>query len=123
MKENNITYYRKQKGLTLSELALRARISKSYLSNIERNVNQNPSVHIIQKIATALGVEMGALIGSEDVKKEWPENEWLDFVEELKASGIEKEQLHEFKTVIEYAKWRSRYPPNHKGNGKSNGKT
>jgi len=116
MKENNISYYRKQKGLTLSELAQRADISKSYLSNIERNVNQNPSIHIIQKIAAALNIELEALIGTSDVRKQWPENEWLDFVEELKASGVEKEQLHEFKTVIEYAKWRSRYPSN-KGNG------
>lgn len=29
----------KKKGLTLSELAERAGVSKSYLSNIERNIN------------------------------------------------------------------------------------
>ncbi|MGQ4665879.1 helix-turn-helix domain-containing protein [Metabacillus halosaccharovorans] len=35
---------RKQKGLTLSEVAKQAKISKSYLSNIERNLNLNPSL-------------------------------------------------------------------------------
>ena len=40
----NIYWLRKEKGLTLSELAERANIAKSYLSNIERNINQNPSI-------------------------------------------------------------------------------
>lgn len=35
----NIYQFRKKRGLTLSELAERAGVSKSYLSNIERNIN------------------------------------------------------------------------------------
>ena len=39
----NIAEIRKKRGYTLSELAELANISKSYLSNIERNINKNPS--------------------------------------------------------------------------------
>ena len=50
----NIYLLRKEKGLTLSELAERANIAKSYLSNMERNINQNPSIQIVEKIAQVL---------------------------------------------------------------------
>ncbi|MGX2961370.1 helix-turn-helix domain-containing protein [Peribacillus sp. JNUCC 23] len=42
---------RKQRGLTLSELAEKAFISKLYLSNIERSLNKNPSIQVLEKIA------------------------------------------------------------------------
>lgn len=41
---NKIYKFRKQRGLSISELAERAKISKSYLSNIERNLNSNPPI-------------------------------------------------------------------------------
>ena len=62
---NKINKLRKQKGLTLSELAERAKVSKSYLSNIERDLNKNPSIHIIEKISAVLQVEPSVLINSE----------------------------------------------------------
>ena len=51
----NIYLLRKEKGLTLSELAERANIAKSYLSNIERNINQNPSIQIVEKNCSSIG--------------------------------------------------------------------
>lgn len=115
MKENNIDYYRKKRGMSLSKLAKKSNVSKSYLSYIERNINQNPSVHIMQKIASALEIDLEALIGTTEVGNHpLPENEWLEFVKDLKASGIEKEQLHEFKNVIEYARWRCSNTPDDK---------
>ncbi|WP_404452335.1 helix-turn-helix domain-containing protein [Virgibacillus necropolis] len=103
----NIQKIRKEKGLTLSELATRANVSKSYLSNIERNLNQNPSIQIIGKIAGVLGVDLRTLLGPHSINQLFPEMEWLDFVNELKNSGVEKEQLQEFKTVIEFVKWQN----------------
>ena len=55
---NNIYRIRKQRGLTLSELAKKALISKSYLSNIERNLNKNPSIQVMEKIAAVLHVDL-----------------------------------------------------------------
>ncbi|WP_164667386.1 helix-turn-helix domain-containing protein [Virgibacillus doumboii] len=102
-----IQQIRKSKGLSLSECAQRANISKSYLSNIERNVNQNPSIQIIEKIAMVLDVDFHILLETKPVEELMPENEWLDFVEALKESGVDKDQLQEYKTVIEFAKWQN----------------
>lgn len=97
---------RKSQGITLSQLAERSNISKSYLSNIERNVNQNPSVQIVEKIAQVLKVDCGTLLKKPPVDYDFPEDEWLNFVKELKRSGVQKDQLQEYKTVIEFAKWK-----------------
>lgn len=104
---DNIQRIRKKKGLSLSELAERAQISKSYLSNIERSLNQNPSIQIIEKLARVLNVDFRALLGSKPINEVFPESEWLDFVNELKESGVGKDQLQEYKTVIEFAKWQN----------------
>src|SRR5690625_4374310 len=97
----NIHKIRKMRGLTLSELADRAQISKSYLSNIERNLNQNPSIQIIEKIAAVLHVNFHVLLGTKNAPDTLPENEWSKFINELKESGVESDQLKEYKTVIE----------------------
>src|SRR5690625_1906962 len=104
----NIQRIRSRNGLTLSELAERADISKSYLSNIERNLNQNPSIQIIERIATVLAVDYQMLIGINSVDDQIPEEEWLDFVKELKESGVEKDELQKYKSVIEFADWQNK---------------
>ncbi|WP_047983976.1 helix-turn-helix domain-containing protein [Ornithinibacillus californiensis] len=99
---------RKSKGLTLSECAERANISKSYLSNIERNITKNPSVLVIQKIANVLEVDLDLILGVESsADLTLPESEWLEFVNQLKETGIDKERLGEYKTVIEFVKWQN----------------
>lgn len=103
---DNIKIIRKRRRLSLSELANRAQISKSYLSNIERNLNQNPSIQIIDRISSVLDVELQEVLGVKAINDLLPENEWLEFVKELKKSGVEKDQLQEYKTVIEFAKWK-----------------
>ncbi|MHA7139552.1 helix-turn-helix domain-containing protein [Rossellomorea arthrocnemi] len=101
----NISNIRKRRGLTLSELADRSKVSKSYLSNLERNLNQNPSIQVIEKIAGVLNVNLNAILHENDDIPKIIENEWLDFIYDLKESGIEKEQINEFKTVIEFINW------------------
>lgn len=104
---NNIYKLRKQRGFTLSELAERTGISKSYLSNIERNLKQNPSIHVMEKISSVLKVDLKTLlkIAAEVESKQLVEKEWLDFIYELKKSGIDKERIREFKILIEFIKW------------------
>lgn len=101
----NIHKIRNTRGLTLSELAERANISKSYLSSIERNLNKNPSIHIVEKIALVLNVDFKVLMGSKSMDDQIAEEEWVEFVKDLKASGIVTDDLHEYKSVIEFAKW------------------
>jgi XRE family transcriptional regulator of biofilm formation len=104
---NNISALRKQRGLTLSELSERTGVSKSYLSNIERNLKQNPSIHVVEKIANVLKVDLKVLlkIAAEVEIKQQYEKEWMDFINDLQKSGIDKERVHEYKIVIEFMKW------------------
>lgn len=101
----NIYEIRMKKGMTLSELAERAKVSKSYLSNIERNLNQNPSIQVTRKIAKVLDVDFKDLIN--DKEKPLPDKEWIDIAYQLKESGIDKEELKEYKTLIEFIKWQN----------------
>lgn len=100
-----IVELRKKRGMTLSELAEKANISKSYISGLERNINDNPSIHVINKIASILEVDVTTLIGAEVKHQECLETEWQEFVRELKATGIDKDQIVEYKTLIEFIKW------------------
>lgn len=104
-----IAEIRKQRGYTLSELADLARISKSYLSNIERNLHKNPSLEIMIRIADVLNVELAALLnpGSVQTTDFFIEQEWVDFISELKEVGMEKDQLKQYKLLIEFIKWQN----------------
>lgn len=104
---HNISSIRKQRGYTLSELSERTGISKSYLSNIERNLKQNPSIHVIEKIALVLKVDLKILlkITVEVETNQQLDQEWMDFIADLKKSGIKKERIHELKILIEFMKW------------------
>ena len=75
---------RLEKGFSLSELADRADVAKSYLSNVERNIQSNPSIQFIEKIADALQVS-------------------IRLVQEAMASGISK---REFKEFLDFQKWK-----------------
>ncbi|MFD9627216.1 helix-turn-helix domain-containing protein [Peribacillus muralis] len=103
----NIAELRKKRGYTLSELAEQANISKSYLSNIERNLNQNPSLQVMEKIAHVLNVDFVSLLKKENTMEApyYLEKEWLEFVQELQRSGLKKEQLSQYKPLIEFIRW------------------
>ena len=58
-----ITSLRNDKGLTLSELASLATVSKSYLSTVERGSGSRPGAAFLHKIAQALGVTIADLVG------------------------------------------------------------
>lgn len=105
----NIAEIRKRRGYTLSELADLSNISKSYLSNIERNKNKNPSIEIMQKIAKVLNVDFMMLIEPNlDINTHlYIEQEWLDLFKELKELGIEKSDIQEYKTLVEFIKWQN----------------
>jgi XRE family transcriptional regulator of biofilm formation len=104
----NIRRLREQKGITLSELAEQAGVSKSYLSGMERNLKQNPSIHIIEKLSDVLGVDVETIIETKNtyVNNEQIENEWLQFIEELRALPIDREHLREYKVLMEYIRWK-----------------
>ena len=52
----NLVELRKTKGLTQEELAHRATVNQTYLSDIERG-KRNPSLLVLNRIAKALGLD------------------------------------------------------------------
>ena len=83
---------RTRKSLSLSELAEAAGVAKSYLSNVERDIQTNPSIQFIEKIASTLKVPVNSLL-FEQSDEEVLDPEWKQLVIEAMNSGIEKEQF------------------------------
>lgn len=53
---DNLKKYRHEKGLGVNELGRRVGVSGAYISALEMGKKQNPSLEIIEKIATALDI-------------------------------------------------------------------
>ncbi|MCM3067781.1 helix-turn-helix domain-containing protein [Priestia flexa] len=88
---------RTQKHISLTQLAERSKITKSYLSNLERNICVNPTIDIVQKLADGLGVSPVSLIGWRDTYKE------RDSISSVKNEIIHMEltQLEELKKHVD----------------------
>lgn len=101
-----IKQYRLQRKLSLSELAERAGVAKSYLSSIERNLQSNPSIQFLEKISAVLGVSVNTLLHDEDheAQIEDLDSDWTQLVQEAMKSGVSKE---EFKAFLEFNKWKN----------------
>ena len=54
MYKNKIKKFRKEKGITIEELAYLSRISAGYLCHLENGTRNNPSHDVMQKISKAL---------------------------------------------------------------------
>jgi XRE family transcriptional regulator of biofilm formation len=101
---NRVKQLRLSKGLSLSELAERAGVAKSYLSTIERDIQSNPSIQFLEKIAAVLHISVDSLIQQKSGPEENNlDQEWERLVQEAMASGVTKEQFREF---LEFNKWR-----------------
>ncbi|MFD2656943.1 MULTISPECIES: helix-turn-helix domain-containing protein [Gracilibacillus] len=99
---------RKQKRMSLSEVAEQAGIAKSYLSSIERGIQSNPSIQFMEKVGKVLGVTVNELLMSqsdEEIKEQLDE-EWLKLAEEAMHSGVSKQ---EFKEFLEFNKWKQNH--------------
>ena len=59
---DRVKKFRTEKKMSLSELAEKAGVAKSYLSSLERNLQQNPSIKFLEKIATVLKLPVESLI-------------------------------------------------------------
>jgi tetratricopeptide (TPR) repeat protein/DNA-binding XRE family transcriptional regulator len=57
-----IKEYRSRRGLSLERLASRAGISKTYLWGLEHGKHDNPSIDVLDRLASALGVDLITLV-------------------------------------------------------------
>lgn len=65
---------REEQGLSLTDLARLAGVSKGYLSEMENNRSARPSAATLFKIASALGTSVGELLG-----KSGPDSQSVNF--------------------------------------------
>lgn len=93
---------RTEKKMSMTELAEKAGVAKSYLSSLERNLQTNPSIQFLEKIAVVLNVPVDALL-FDDSNRDTLDSEWMKIVEEAMKSGVSKQQFREF---IEFNKWK-----------------
>lgn len=85
-----------ERNMSLSELAEKAGVAKSYLSSIERNIQTNPSIQFLEKIARVLNVTTDYFLQDSKINKDELDPEWLRIIEEAMQSGISKEQFRKF---------------------------
>jgi XRE family transcriptional regulator of biofilm formation len=96
--------YRKEAGMSLTELAEKAGVAKSYLSALERDIQTNPSIQFLEKIATVLQINMNLLLKDQPLYEQSNlDNEWQSLVKEAMDSGVSKK---EFKEFLEFNKWK-----------------
>lgn len=99
---------RKEQGMSLTELAERAGVAKSYISSLERDIQKNPSIQFLEKIASVLKVPVERLIDPESAAKDQElDQEWYDIIKEAMASGVDKQQFREF---LDFNKWKNNRP-------------
>ncbi|CEG28656.1 helix-turn-helix domain-containing protein [Bacillus sp. B-jedd] len=103
---------REQKGYSLSELAELAHVSKSYLSGMERDLNKNPSIHFLFKVAKPLDVSIGFLLtgmNHEVLDLDNNDNnldpEWKKMIEKAIEDGINKNDFKEYISYIKFKIW------------------
>lgn len=101
---------RQEKGYSISELAELAGVSKSYLSYIERDVQKNPSLQFLRKIASSLETDVEGLLGtsSSDVKsKDFVfDDEWSNLLNKAINEGMSKNDFKEFRDYLKFKKWK-----------------
>ncbi len=93
---------RTEKKLSMTELAEKAGVAKSYLSSLERNIQTNPSIQFLEKIATVLNVPLDVLLHDTPTDNTL-DQDWAMLVKEAMESGVSKDQFREF---IEFNKWK-----------------
>jgi XRE family transcriptional regulator of biofilm formation len=104
---------RQEKGYSLNELASKARVSKSYLSYLERNLKNNPSLQFLSKIADTLDTSIEYLLGEgeseeHDQELESLDEEWVELLKQAIDDGMSKDDLQDISNYIRFKNWTER---------------
>jgi transcriptional regulator with XRE-family HTH domain len=101
---SRVAFLRKQRGMTLDQLATAADLTKSYISKVERGLSV-PSISTAMKIASSLDLSVGQLLGEsqyDDAISVVRRNERPSFMRGGSSSGYDYEMLaagKRFKTM------------------------
>jgi len=102
---------RLEKGLSINELSEKAGVSKSYLSYIERGIQQNPSLHVLSRLAETLDTNVEDLLEQQKKKKSLEieklhiDKEWIQLVHDAIQQGFTKE---DFSYYLDFVKFKNR---------------
>jgi XRE family transcriptional regulator of biofilm formation len=91
------------RGMSLTELSKVSGVSKSYLSFIERGKQKNPSIDVIEKLASALRVDVHTLLSGQAYKQSeisYLDKEVIDLALEMSKAKIDKEKLRQLIQIL-----------------------
>lgn len=93
----NIKNIRLNKNITLYNLSKKTGLSRTYLRNMENNINTNPTLSVLEKISTALDVNIKDLFYStldiENLKKEMHKK--------IDLNGIDSKEVLQISQIID----------------------
>lgn len=105
---DRIKKLRLQKGFSITELAEQAGVSKSYLSYIERNLQNNPSLQVLSKLAVPLNTNIDYLLGrnTENLPRteKGLDEEWKDLIYRTITEGVDKGEFEVIRSKQEKSK-------------------
>ncbi|WP_354002252.1 helix-turn-helix domain-containing protein, partial [Peribacillus simplex] len=85
---------REERKMSISELSTKSGVAKSYISSLERNLQTNPTILVLEKIARILCIKVDALLNEQPEKS--MDEEWMEIMQDVMGSGISKEEMREF---------------------------
>ncbi|MGE7182747.1 helix-turn-helix domain-containing protein [Peribacillus simplex] len=85
---------REERKMSISELSTKSGVAKSYISSLERNLQTNPTILVLEKIARILCIKVDALLYEQADKG--MDEEWMAIMQDVMGSGISKEEMREF---------------------------
>ena len=86
---NRIKAIRKERGITQTDLAIKAEMSRTYLADLEGN-RYTPSLNILTAIATALNIKVSDIIEEKDPELS---ESYIEVLQSAKKAGITPDKL------------------------------
>lgn len=85
---------REERKMSITELSAKSGVAKSYISSLERNLQTNPTILVLEKIAKILCIKVDALLNEQADNS--MDEEWMEIMQDVMGSGISKEEMREF---------------------------
>ncbi|WHY12589.1 helix-turn-helix domain-containing protein [Peribacillus frigoritolerans] len=85
---------REEREMSISELSTKSGVAKSYISSLERNLQTNPTILVLEKIASVFSINVDVLL--HDQINQSMDDDWKEIMQDIIDSGISKEEIHKF---------------------------
>lgn len=88
-----LRWLREQRGMSLDQLASKAKISRAYLWKLEKKPDANPSIDLVEQLAAALGVAPADLLDDQTTARDG-ETQIPEALQALQArKGLNSEEV------------------------------